>query len=135
MKLIEGELTRVGSSTSNQSETIFSIVEIGNQVLSKVLCRTTLANYLYTALEHDGPTKLYIYSVGGTKYIVGIELSDGKKYAVKPTKISLIMLLVLGLLTIGIYIWIIFFILAFFELKDYLSTLSAIKSNGAIILE
>lgn len=136
MQVIEGKLTQLGNSILNSTETTYSIVEIDNQVLTKVICKNSLANFLESALHQEGITKLYIHSIWKTKYIVGVDLPDGKKYAVKPPiLLNLIMLIIFGLIFIGIYVGLIFFILAFFECKNYLSTLSAIKANHAKLLD
>jgi hypothetical protein len=137
MKVVEGGLTQLGASTiSANGWTNFSTIEIGEQVLSNIGCRTSLANFLHRALEQSGSTKLYISkaNLGFQNQIAAIELPDGKKYSLSFSLVGILFYLIVGIPITFFLIGFFFVIPAFMQFKDR-PILLELQSKGAIILE
>ena len=136
MKIIEGQLKKIGRGSINAEDTLYPTIEINNQILKNIACKNSLSNIFESAIGQEGTTKLYIHRIWNAQYIVGVELPSNKKAAVKPQiLINLTMFLIIGLCFLAVYVGIVFLILAFFELKNYLLTMKAIKANKLVILK
>lgn len=82
MDSIAGNLQMLGNSTRPDKEaTEYSVIEIGDTVLRKMIVSSGLDNYLPRGLNQDGISEIYFYK----RRIMGIRLPDGKLYYEKNT--------------------------------------------------
>lgn len=71
----------LGSSTTDNYHTTFTTIEIGGTILQDVRIANKLSDYLSRGLKMDGPTTIWLNK---KKYIIGVQLPDGARYAAKP---------------------------------------------------
>ena len=76
MEIFEGDLRKLGKATVTQTLTKYSLIQIGNQVVSDVSVSNKLDNYLTDGLNTQASTKLWI----SRKEILGVQVADGQRY-------------------------------------------------------
>ncbi|MFT7724003.1 MAG: hypothetical protein QM788_14440 [Roseateles sp.] len=78
MKEVVGSLNLLGNATINSKNGrhTYTTIEIGENLLQNIIVERSLDNFLERALNLGGKVKLYLLD----KYLVGVELPDGKLY-------------------------------------------------------
>lgn len=155
-------LKTLGHSTFNSTETKYSVLEMAyhyrvnssNEDVVKtrsgvetvthtnILCNNILTNYLQASkgnhdeeMNYTHTTDIIIHKIFTTKYVVGVENYDGKKYAVKPPIYFLFFFyLFVGIAFLAVYVGIIFILYAAYELRNYLKTMRKLKAGNFVIL-
>lgn len=149
-------LIRLGHSTSNSTETKFSVLEMNcpydnfglrssyqenRNNHNNIICNNKLVDYLVVSFgipdERDliGTTNIIIHRIWTTEYVVGVQTFDDKKYAVKPPiYLNFFFFLFIGIAFFSVYVGIIFLLCAAYELWNYLSTMKELKDENFVIL-
>lgn len=97
MRVVEGVISLIGNSSTQNGVTKYSVIQIGDETLQRVKSSESLGNYLAMALKQGGRSKIHIRG----KMILGISLSDGKTFCYKPNYFGAAILAVIGLGLIG----------------------------------
>jgi hypothetical protein len=109
MQEYTGKLRMLGNGTWSPNGKIlaYSMIEIGDHLLTQVGVGNTLDNFVGRALKQEGDTTLYVKggSVFGRAFglgarIVGVRLPDGNLYYQKLSAVPAWLFIVLGILTI-----------------------------------
>lgn len=82
MKIIEGNITLLGSATISKDLVKYSVIELDGQILQQTSIPKVLDNFLERALNQAGPSKLYLWA----GVIYGVQGPDGKLYCLKTSK-------------------------------------------------
>lgn len=103
-KVVEGALSMLGQNKSNSRATTYSTIEIGDQILQKVVVPNVLTDYLERGLKFAEPMKLYMQR----NVVYGFQLPDGRTFTYKRGPGAMIAFFCLGALTapyvIGLFI-------------------------------
>jgi len=87
----EGKLTRLGNSVSNGSITVYSHIEIGDEVIKKVAINNNLDGFLREGLKGSGLVKIWTIKNSMTvKGVAALQVGDGKKYASRPFELGFV---------------------------------------------
>lgn len=149
-------LKTLGHSTSNSTETKFSVLEMSSpfdnfghrsdyqdnrNTHTNIICDNKLVDYLQVSYgipddrSSTGTTDIVIHRILTTEYIVGVETFDGKKYAVKPPiYLNFFFYLFIGIAFFAFYVGIIFLLYATYELWNYKRTMKKLKAGNFVIL-
>jgi hypothetical protein len=85
MAFYEGRLKRLGSSENRGNFTIYSLIEIGDDVLTKVTVSNKLDTFLRDGLQTSEPVKLWTIKNSLTcKGLAAVQIANGKKYISRP---------------------------------------------------
>ena len=76
MEIVEGDLRKLGKATVNQKITKYSLIQIGNQIISDASVSNKLDNYLTDGLKTTQPTKLWI----SRNEILAVQVAGGQRY-------------------------------------------------------
>ena len=99
MAFYEGRLKRLGNSDNRGSFTIYSLIEIGDEVLTKVTVSNKLDTFLRDGLATSEPVKIWTIKNSLTcKGLAAVQVANGKKYVSRPFSIGDMILPSLSLL-------------------------------------
>lgn len=85
MGVVEGQLKKLGNAAIRNDRTRYSLIEIGDQIITNVLVSNKLDNFLSDGLKTDAPTKLWIFSLGfGNKGLAALQVGGGTRYISSP---------------------------------------------------
>ena len=80
MDIIQGRITELGNTLSDNLNTTYSYITIGERMVQQVAVPRGLDNFLKKGLQMDGETALYLIDLGKKKLALGIKTPDGKLY-------------------------------------------------------
>ena len=105
MKMIEGQLKRLGESTTDTRIEIvkYSLIQIGDQIITNVIIDRKLNNFLNDGLRTDQPTKLWFLQ--GGKAIMGVQVGNETRYfgTINPSFYSAVVLRVILCICVVIF--------------------------------
>jgi hypothetical protein len=130
MKIAEGNIVLLGNAKISNTATTYSVIEIGDQILQKIVVPNSLDNFLSRALAQQGRSKLYL----SRKVLCGVETPDGKVYCYKAKPISGLIMCIVGIPLIPFFgVGLMFIWQGAAELSNYGVT-SKLKAKGATAL-
>lgn len=100
MKIIEGNITLLGSATISKELVKYSVIELDGQILQQQSIPKVLDNFLVRALNQTGPSKLYLWA----GIIYGVQGPDGKLYCLDTSKKGAVIVCVIGVILTPIII-------------------------------
>ena len=97
MRIVEGVVSLIGNSSTQNGVTKYSVIQIGDETLQKVKSAESLGSYISMALKKGGASKIHMRG----KMILGVSLSDGKTFCYAPNFFGAAILTIIGLGLVG----------------------------------
>lgn len=131
MKEVKGNLTNLGTArVTSDHHTTYSVIEIGNQVLTDVQVNDKLETFLKKAYSQEGETTLYLSMKGGA--IAGIRMPDGHFYTISGYRTKTAVIIGLIMLPMGLMGAPILLIAAWYYYRN--APIRQLKAMGATAL-